>query len=52
MRIEVVAVRMKAVVFYDRDGDRYYQCPRCGMIFKSSKEYSRHINRSHSHLFR
>ncbi|WP_297068600.1 C2H2-type zinc finger protein [Thermococcus sp.] len=48
----MVAVKLKASVSLDRDGTSYYRCPRCGRMFKSMKEYTRHINRAHGHLSR
>ncbi|WP_240703224.1 MULTISPECIES: nucleotide-binding protein [Thermococcus] len=48
----VEVAELKAVIFHDRDGTRYYRCPRCGMLFRTSKDYTRHVNRAHGHLFR
>jgi len=39
---------MRAEVFFDRDGVPYYRCPLCGMVFRRSKDYTRHLNKSHS----
>lgn len=44
-------VELKAITFFDRDGELYYRCPRCGMIFKRSKDYIRHVNKSHGWMF-
>ena len=41
---------LRAEISYDRDGARYYRCPRCGMVFKKSKDFSRHLNKSHRKL--
>jgi len=48
----VEVAELKAIIFYDRDGTRYYRCPRCGMLFRTQKEYTRHVNKAHGHLFR
>lgn len=42
---------LKAITFIDRDGGLYYRCPRCGMVFKRSKDYIRHVNKAHGWLF-
>ncbi|ASJ01331.1 C2H2-type zinc finger protein [Thermococcus gorgonarius] len=44
-------VGLKAVVFFDRDGEPYYRCPKCGMVFKKSKDYIKHVNKSHGWMF-
>ncbi len=38
---------MRAEVFIDRDGAFYYRCPKCGMIFRKARDYSRHVTKSH-----
>ncbi|NJE85127.1 nucleotide-binding protein [Thermococcus sp. CX2] len=43
---------LKAIKFKDRDGELYFRCPRCGMVFRRSKDYVRHINKAHGHLFK
>jgi len=43
---------LKALKVHDRDGEIFYKCPKCGMIFKKGKDYVRHINKSHGHIFR
>ncbi|HIH72114.1 MAG TPA: nucleotide-binding protein [Thermococcaceae archaeon] len=45
-------VMLKAIKIKDRDGEIFLRCPRCGMVFRKSKDYIRHINKSHGHLFR
>lgn len=43
--------RLRAEKVEDRDGEIFLRCPRCGMLFRDSKRYTRHVNRSHGHLF-
>lgn len=43
---------LKAIKLKDRDGEILFRCPRCGMVFRRSKDYTRHINKAHGHLFR
>ncbi|ADT84294.1 C2H2-type zinc finger protein [Thermococcus barophilus] len=43
---------LKAIKVRDRDGEIFFRCPRCGMVFKRSKDYIKHINRAHGHLFK
>ena len=43
---------MKAVKVRDRDGETFFRCPRCGMLFKRSKDYTKHVNKAHAHLFK
>ncbi|WP_198362273.1 C2H2-type zinc finger protein [Thermococcus profundus] len=45
-------VGLRALTFVDRDGELYYRCPRCGRIFKKSKDYIRHVNKAHGWIFR
>ncbi len=39
--------KFKPVKKKDRFGNIIYICPRCGMVFKSLKKYTRHVNKSH-----
>jgi len=43
---------LKAIKLKDRDREIVFKCPRCGMVFKRSKDYTRHINKAHNHLFK
>jgi len=43
---------LKAIKLKDRDKEIVFKCPRCGMVFKKSKDYTRHINKAHGHLFK
>ncbi|USG99360.1 nucleotide-binding protein [Thermococcus argininiproducens] len=43
---------MKAIKIKDRDGEVFFKCPRCGMVFRKSKDYIKHVNKAHGHLFR
>ena len=43
---------LKAIKLKDRDREIVFKCPRCGMVFKKSKDYTRHINKAHDHLFK
>ncbi|MBP1911141.1 putative C2H2 Zn-finger protein [Thermococcus stetteri] len=49
--MEEMAV-LKAIKIEDRDGEILFRCPRCGMVFRSAKAYTRHVNKAHGHLFR
>ena len=40
-------MRIRAIKFVDRDGEEYYRCPKCGRIFRKSRDYTRHVNRAH-----
>ncbi|WP_456472405.1 nucleotide-binding protein [Methanocaldococcus sp.] len=44
-------MRLKAIKVEGRWGT-FLKCPRCGMLFKDQKQYSRHINKAHKHLFK
>jgi len=43
---------LKAIKIKDRDGEILLRCPRCGMVFRDAKAFTRHVNRAHGHLFR
>jgi len=45
-------LRLKAIKITTRDGDTLLRCPRCGMLFRYSKDYTRHVNKAHGHLFK
>ncbi|WP_297486582.1 C2H2-type zinc finger protein [Thermococcus sp.] len=40
-------MKIRAIKFVDRDGEEYYRCPKCGRIFRKSRDYTRHVNRAH-----
>ncbi|AEH23731.1 C2H2-type zinc finger protein [Pyrococcus yayanosii] len=42
---------LKAIKIRDRDGEILFRCPRCGMVFRRSKDYIRHVNKAHGWLF-
>ncbi|ENN95727.1 zinc finger C2H2-type domain protein [Methanocaldococcus villosus KIN24-T80] len=44
-------MRLKAKKIESRYG-KFLVCPRCGRVFKDSKAYTKHVNKSHRHLFK
>ncbi len=44
-------MRLKAIKITNRYGT-FFMCPRCGKLFKYSKDYTRHVNKAHGHLFK
>jgi len=45
-------MRLRAIKVKDRDGETLLRCPRCGMVFRDAKAFTRHVNKAHGHLFR
>jgi len=33
-------VKLEAIKILDRDGEIMFRCPRCGKLFRKSKDYS------------
>lgn len=38
---------LEAVRRIDRNGKKIFICPLCGHVFYNSKEYTKHLNKSH-----
>ncbi len=44
------SLRLKAEKIVGRDGEVFFRCPRCGKLFRYSKDYTKHVNKAHRHL--